>query len=57
MQGAEPLNVLHSSSSSMLINYVMSEYYRWVLWYLKNDKQKEWKDNLRKIICIDTVSF
>ncbi|XP_003384312.1 PREDICTED: eukaryotic translation initiation factor 4E-like [Amphimedon queenslandica] len=28
---------------------------KWVLWYLKNDKQKEWKDNLRKIICIDTV--
>ncbi|XP_019848927.1 PREDICTED: uncharacterized protein LOC100636944 [Amphimedon queenslandica] len=28
---------------------------KWVLWYLKNDKQKKWKDNLRKIICIDTV--
>jgi translation initiation factor 4E len=27
----------------------------WALWYFKNDKSKEWKDNLQKITTFDTV--
>ena len=29
---------------------------KWCLWYFKNDKSKEWKDNLKHVISFDTVS-
>ncbi|XP_065920306.1 eukaryotic translation initiation factor 4E-1A-like [Dysidea avara] len=28
---------------------------RWCLWYFKNDKSKDWKDNLKLVISFDTV--
>ena len=29
---------------------------RWSLWFLKADKTKEWKENLKLVISFDTVS-
>ena len=31
-------------------------HFRWSLWYLKADKTKDWKDNLKLVISFDTVS-
>lgn len=30
---------------------------RWVLWYYKNDKARDWKDNIKRIINFDTVCW
>lgn len=32
-------------------------YNRWVLWYYKSDKSKDWMDNLKQIVSFDTVSY
>ena len=30
---------------------------RWVLWYYKSDKSRDWMDNLKQIVSFDTVSY
>ena len=32
-------------------------YNRWVLWYYKSDKSRDWMDNLKQIVSFDTVSY
>ena len=31
------------------------EYYSWTLWFFKNEKGKQWKDNCRPVTTFDTV--
>ena len=37
--------------------FICVNIFRWSLWYLKADKSRDWKDNLKLVISFDTVSY
>ena len=35
--------------------YILTRVFRWSLWFFKNEKGNQWKDNLRLVTSFDTV--
>ncbi|XP_050394380.1 eukaryotic translation initiation factor 4E [Patella vulgata] len=52
-EGATSPELGEDLSSDALIKHPLQN--RWALWFYKNDKTKNWADNLRKVIAFDTV--